>query len=231
MGATSDHHPQIRTNAYPTLVDNDTRTLNGYASPNEFQQLLFGASNLNLSDHTIQLINAGPLGGGPGGAWLDIDWLTWETVFVGPGGPEGAQVANSTFRENHPRFQYIPSDAWITKEYTDGKEINGSSSYTTGSDASVQFTFAGDAVGLYGSINGSISANVDGMSSMSLNSVYNASSYQQLLYYAENLGAGAHTLTIVNAPESTSTAKSTFAVDFARTWTAQGGSDSNTTTT
>ena len=141
---------------------------------------------------------------------------------MGPGGPDGAEVANFTFRNNHPRFQYIPS--WSTKEYTDGKEINGTSSYTTDSDASVQFTFESDAVGLYGSVNGSFSASVDGKNPSTLTSAYNASAYQQLLYYTDGLGGGPHTLTIANTP------KSTFAVDFARTWTAQGGSQPGTPT-
>jgi len=217
-GAKRDTHGY-----YNVTLDSQTQTFNGYASPNKFQQLLFAAGDLNLTAHTIQLINAGPLGDDLDGVWLDIDWLTWETVFVGRGGPDGAEVANVTFRNNHPRFQYIPSDVWSTKEYTDGEEINGTSSYTTDGDASVQFTFESDAVGLYGSVNGSFSAGVDGSPS-TFTSAYNASAYQQLLYYTDDLGAGSHTLTIANTP------KSTFAVDFARTWTAQGGSQPGTTT-
>ncbi|KAF8335898.1 uncharacterized protein EI90DRAFT_2912531 [Cantharellus anzutake] len=213
---------------YNVTLDNTTQSFDGYSDTEEYQQVLFGANNLGLASHTVRIVNAGPLRGGDSNrVWLNIDWLTWETVFVGPGGPYGAEVFNATFNETHRRFFYIPPDAWSQRAYIDNVSINGTASYTTSSDASMQFVFDGDAVGLYGSLDGSFSANVDKGDFKSLTSTYNGSAYQQLLFYAENLGGGTHTLSIENSPQSTSTAKSTLAVDFARTWTARGGSSSN----
>lgn len=51
---------------------------------------------------------------------------------------------------------------------------------------------------------------------------WNATAFQQMLYYAEDLGAGTHNLIVNNVPVSDD--KAILSVDFVKTWTARGGS-------
>lgn len=154
---------------------------------------------------------------------FDIDWITWETDYDGPGGPINAQVTELTFDNESPRFQFLPSSAW--DQLTSSSSANGTSEVTSSSDGQVRFTFDGDAIALYGAVDprhGDYVASVDGAQSMTLSGNWNETAYQQMLYYAEDLGAGTHNLIVQNQPSGDG--KSYLSVDFVKTWTARGGS-------
>lgn len=148
----------------------------------------------------------------------------WETEYDGPGGPVNAQVTELTFDNEHPRFQFLPSSAWNDATSAEGY-ANGTSEVTNQANAQVKFTFDGDAIALYGAVDpshGSYSASIDGAQSLTLSGNYNVTAYQQLLYYAEDLGAGTHNLIVQNQP--TSSSRDFLSVDYVKTWTARGGS-------
>ncbi|KAF8315861.1 hypothetical protein DL93DRAFT_813506 [Clavulina sp. PMI_390] len=211
-----------------TLNGNKTSTFTAQSDNSVFGQALYGASNLPYGLHTLSIANAGSspstIMSGSNDTSIDIDWLVWETEYDGPGGPVNAQVSQVTFDNNHPRFLYTGS--WSSQTNADGPS-NGTDQYTTSSDASLQFTFDGDAIALYGSVgvdHGDFVANVDGMQSKTLSGHWNESGYMQMLYYVENLGAGTHNLNVDNKP--TSSSEDGFNVDYVTTWTARGGSQS-----
>jgi hypothetical protein len=201
-------------------------SFDGYQSPDAFQQLLYGAPNLDLGSHNITIVNAGPSTGSDSSRTVfDIDWVTFEDEFDGPGGPIGALLSESTFNSAHPRFQYLPSSSsWTLGDGVDGF-TNVTSAITKSSGAIVQLTFDGDAVALYGAVgttHGNFTASVNGAQSRTLSGLYDASSYGQLLYYADSLGAGSHLLQVTNNPVDN--AKSTLSVEYANVWEALGGS-------
>lgn len=155
-------------------------------------------------------------------AGFDLDWLVWETEYDGPGGPLNAQVTELTFDNSHPRFQFLGS--WDSKTNVDGP-ANNTYEITSSPDAKLQFTFDGDAIAIYGAVDpshGNYSANVDFEQSATLSGNWNVTAYQQMLYYAENLGAGVHNLNVNNVPISSS--RQYLSIDFVKTWTARGGS-------
>jgi hypothetical protein len=211
---------------YVLAVDGKNSSYNGYHSPNLFQQLLFGQPNLVMGQHTLTIVNAGSMDTNPDNTSLvsfDVDWVTWETEYTGPGGPNNAIIAQTFFDNTHFRFLYQPSSDWISEKAVGF--ANGTSETTSKSNAQVQFTFSGDALALYGSVNathGAYSANVNQGPVTTLNGYYEANAYQQMLYYSENLGAGTHILTVTNVP--TVPMQNVFTVDFALTWLAEGGS-------
>ena len=162
---------------------------------------------------------------------LDIDWITFENEFEGPGGPIGALVSETTFNSSHPRFEYLPSPSfWTFGSAADGL-ANVTSSVTKSGNAVVQLTFDGDAVALYGAVgsgHGNFTASVNGGQSRTLSGYYDTSSYGQMLYYADSLGAGSHILQVTNHPvDDTEVA---FSVEYASTWHALGGSGGGGTT-
>jgi len=69
---------------------------------------------------------------------------------------------------------------------------------------------------------------VNGAQSRTLSGLYDVSSYGQLLYYADSLGAGPHILQVTNNPLEN--AKVTFSVEYANVWEALGGSRGGGTT-
>jgi hypothetical protein len=198
--------------------------LNGN-DPNDLsQQLVFGKRDLELGQHTLAIVNAGSLTNDTVNVWFDVDWLIWETEYDGPGGPINAEVTESTFDNSHPRFEYTPASEWSQQTYSSG-DMNGTAEVTSSFQAQLIFTFDGDAVALYGTVDpshGNYTANVDSAQTRTLNGEWNVTAYQQMLYYAENLGAGEHNLVVQNLP--TSSSQKFFNVDFAKTWTARGGS-------
>lgn len=206
-------------------MDNDTWTFDGYASPEQFQQVLFGISNRDLAVHHLTITNVGSLDpNNPNRTAFDLDWITFETEYEGPGGPIGAEITQATFDDNHPRFEYIPPSAWTAGTHTAGF-LNETSSTTKSTSATVEFTFDGDAIALYGSVgsdHGEYTVLVDGEHSVTLSSFSNISETQQVLYYAHRLGAGTHTLTVENNPGGSG--GSVFSLDYATSWTARGGS-------
>ena len=205
-------------------MNDKTTTFDGNDPNDLFQQLVFGKGNLDFGYHTLTIVNAGPLTSDTGNVWFDVDWLVWETEYVGPGGPDNAQVSENTFDNDHPRFQYTPASAWSQQTYSSGA-LNGTTEVTSTSQAQVIFTFDGDAVALYGTIgpsHGNYTASVDNANQSTLSGEWNFTEHQQMLYYAEDLGAGQHNLVVQNVPASSS--EGHFNVDFAKTWIARGGS-------
>ena len=183
---------------------------------------------MSLQQHTLTIVNAGSLTNDTVNVWFDVDWIVWETEYDGPGGPVKAQVTEFTFEQDQRRLQYIPVSAWDQQTYSNGS-LNGTTQSTSTSQAQVIFTFDGDAVAIYGNIgpsHGNYTANVNDAQPRTLSGNWNFTEYQQMLYYAEGLGAGEHHLVVQNVP--TDSSRQVFNVDFVKTWIARGGSGPGT---
>lgn len=201
---------------YQVQVDNQQFPAgNGVASPDAFNQTLFSTS-LQKGVHTVTLTNGA-------NTYLDVDYISWQTSV---GNDDEALIVN-TYKDSHPSFSYSPASSWGTPDFV--SSFSGSTGHaTTSPGAFAEFTFAGDAVGLYGPVgpNGVsvFSAQVDG--GTPTNSTTNKQFYrpQQLLYYAGNLGRGGHTLKIQFG--SSSGSGQALAIDYAEVYTTPslGGS-------
>lgn len=194
---------------YQVQVDNQQFPAgNGVASPDAFNQTLFSTS-LQKGVHTVTLTNGA-------NTYLDVDYISWQTSV---GNDDEALIVN-TYKDSHPSFSYSPASSWGTPDFV--SSFSGSTGHaTTSPGAFAEFTFAGDAVGLYGPVgpNGVsvFSAQVDG--GTPTNSTTNKQFYrpQQLLYYAGNLGRGGHTLKIQFG--SSSGSGQALAIDYAEVYT------------
>lgn len=201
---------------YQVQVDNQQYPIgNGVATPDAFNQTLF-STNLQNGLHTVTLTNNA-------NTYLDVDYVSWQTSV----GNDAETLIVNTYQDSHPAFSYSPTSSWGTPDFV--SSFSGSTGHaTTTPGAFAEFTFAGDAVGLYGPVGPSgaaaFSVQVDGGTPM--NSTTNKQFYrpQQLLYYGSNLGSGIHTLKIQFG--SSSGSNQALAIDYAEVYTTPslGGS-------
>ncbi|EJU02105.1 hypothetical protein DACRYDRAFT_107050 [Dacryopinax primogenitus] len=205
---------------YSISVDNqDFGPLSGYANDNscvnvsDFKVQLFGQAGLSMGTHDLTLTN---IPTGTNNNWLDVDFVIFETE-IGDTGASEQHIDDSS-------GQFNWSSGWSTSIPT------GQSSYHDGtlhkavtSDASVIFTFEGQAISLYGAVDpsyGSFIAVMDSGELIQLNTHSYGYYPQTLLYHANSLGEGVHKLTLSNGPSS-------FDVDYATIWST--GAASGTT--
>lgn len=204
-GAKRDNHGQ-----YQVRIDGtDNPPQNGFASPSQFQAVLFSTSSLQPGLHTVTLTNLED-------KFVDIDYFTWQNT-IGEGGED---LIVNTIDDSSSDFQYSPG--WSSSNPSDfGTFLGGTGHETSASDSYFTYTFTGNSVSLYGPIGPNYSpytVQVDGGTV----SHYNASNVnfipQVILYYADGLGPGTHSLKVMYQP---STVGQTFAIDYASTSSTQ----------
>ncbi|KAF8634680.1 hypothetical protein AX15_000781 [Amanita polypyramis BW_CC] len=185
---------------YQVSVDNQTHgSQNGYApDPGNFQVLLFESHGTDQGDHVLTITNLE-------NKWLDIDFVTWTAAFGDP----NAKLAIATVDDNDGAFKYSGSD-WSTSPTDVGKYFGGTGHTTMNYNATVEFAFsiplfdlcAGDAISLYGPVgsNGApYNVQIDDKPATSYQA-NRSPAFQMLLYHANNLGSGNHTLTFTCQP-------------------------------
>jgi len=157
----------------------------------EFQQMLGGITSLPMGLHDVVLTNTG--------SQLDLDYMVFETA-----GSEESTTSTTTFDDSDPHITY--SSQWAFG--THPGFYNNSIHYTQNSDASLGFSFTGEAVAIYGTVApnmGNYSVYLDGVEH-----IFNAGSdgssrvlhEKTLLYYANNIGAQTHDIVITANPSS-----------------------------
>jgi hypothetical protein len=137
-------------------VDGTTITLNGYASPDIENQVLFSAVDLEQGPHDFQMVNAGNADGTD--AFLDVDYVLWES-----------QVSDGTtthlIDNTHPSFTYLPRPTSWGDSEDPTTSFNATLSTTTDSNGQARLDFVGEIVALFGTLgptHGNYSCSIDG---------------------------------------------------------------------
>ncbi|KAF6763165.1 hypothetical protein DFP72DRAFT_874881 [Ephemerocybe angulata] len=203
--------------AYQISVDNKVYTpVDGKASdPGNFQAALFSSIPLPNVPHTISLANANP------GTLVDLDYVTW-TV---PVGRDDESLIVNTIQDTDSSFKYTPPEAWTTNPNNLGTFSGGSGHTSSQAGAQLQFTFEGDAISLFGPVGPkgatySVAINVGN----ALPNNYSTGKIffrpNNMLYHANNLGTGKHTVTVIVQPgNDTSGESNSLAIDYAQVYT------------
>jgi len=173
-----------------------------------FQATLFSQTDLTQGLHTVTLQNDGS-----SGQFVDLDYITW----YGNIGENDEPLSVITVQDDDPSFVYSSND-WSDTPSNLGF-FSGSSGHSTSTPgASLTYTFQGAGVSLYGPVGPNyapFAIELNGASlSFSAHKSQNAS--QVLLYHADNLGAGPHTLSLLFQPSATG---QIFAIDYAEVFT------------
>ncbi|KAJ7720962.1 hypothetical protein DFH07DRAFT_303752 [Mycena maculata] len=195
-----DHGP------YSVNLDGNIADYDGFSKKANFTYL-FDSGTLNAGPHTVVVTNTG---NSTNVTNLDIDYIIWST-------DSSAVAQNITLKDNTAQFSYQPSSSWTTAL---PKEISGfqgnSGHFTMDNSASTILSFSGDTVSVFGAVGPSLGPygiTLDGESVGTFNATKQNYTAQMLLYHADGLGAGDHTLEVINQPTDTGQG---LAIDFAR---------------
>ncbi|KAL1734883.1 hypothetical protein EV714DRAFT_280895 [Schizophyllum commune] len=208
-------------------IDGDFVTeQDGHADPDQFQQELFSADDLDAGLHTVELTNLEQ-------KFVDVDYITWASSI---GDSSDAQdIIVRTYQDTDEAFAYDAN--WSTKVSNAGTFLGGTGHTTSTTGSTAHFTFTGAGATLYGPVGpsyGSYSVLLDGIPINSENGTQLAhtsnanelgafsanktrASTTQVLFHASGLANGEHVLDIVAESEKG------VAVDFALTYTSKGG--------
>lgn len=222
---------------------NPAQTFSGFRKADAFQQLLFGAPNLNNGAHTLTIVNAGPLTSNDSSlVYFDVDWVTFEQAFTPPYNTTSDVVSMSQLMMNETTYSadngvtYEPSEGqWPASTFisASGSILITRTTVTPNASAVLNFTLpynAGSgAIGLFGSMD-----QAHGNYSVSFyevlpdsETVIQAGQYsgkygynvvhEQMLFYQDSLVPGSsYCLEIVNMPNGTNTGY--FGLDYVKTW-------------
>ncbi|KDR75003.1 hypothetical protein GALMADRAFT_226651 [Galerina marginata CBS 339.88] len=178
--------------------------------PGTFQTALFSAVALKNGYHTVRMTNLGT-------AFLDIDFLTWQT----PVGKSDEPLLSITSQDSDDSFKYTPASAWNPSPPNVGMFSGGSGHITTTAGACVEYTFSvSAAVALFGPVGPSgapYSVQLDGGAPANYSAYKQFYRPQQVLYQAANLGSGKHTVRMVS--EAWNNSALTLAIDYAEVFT------------
>ncbi|KAI1789848.1 hypothetical protein LXA43DRAFT_892035 [Ganoderma leucocontextum] len=176
---------------YRVVLDNqEPQTFPGYAGgADEFQQVLFGSSNLPYAPHQIRITNTGASPATQ--STLDIDYLVYETILAD----------NGRIYHNDPGCTWQPANqnVWQVDE----------TSHTTYDDLGameLNFTVCSGITvyGYLGKIDAPLSVSVDGWAFTPLTPNTDITplvpNVTHILYTNSNLQEGPHTLRVENNP-------------------------------
>lgn len=201
-------------------MDGDTTVLNGFASPDVEQQVLFGASDLHQGQHVFSIVNDGNADGSS--AFLDIDFLVWESEVL-----DGTTMKR--FDNSRARFTYLPSlTTWGDLE-DPSTSFNATLSTAIDSTAQARFDFVGEAAAIYGTLgpsHGNYTCSTDGGAAFLYSGTYPSTVTQQMLCFAGSLTPGNHSIVISNVPTNTTLAALT--IDYAEVWASSNGTTPET---
>ncbi|KAF4590614.1 hypothetical protein EYR40_009209 [Pleurotus pulmonarius] len=147
--------------------------------------LLFSKNDLENTNHTVKVIANGPKP-------FDIDKIAWITELNPQHGR--APVETTTVDDSDPAFQWIPPSAWNTQP-----EGLQHFRQTTGHRRICVLYVRREMISIYGTVgprNAPYMVQLDDKSLLFYNATRTFYTPQTLLFFADNLGSGNHTLTL-----------------------------------
>ncbi|EIW74819.1 hypothetical protein CONPUDRAFT_112764 [Coniophora puteana RWD-64-598 SS2] len=180
---------------------------------NLFQVPLFEKDGLTQGPHTVSITNTQV------GDYLDIDLVKWTSSI----GDDDDTLVQSVIEDTDSSFSY---DSSWNNNPQNAYMYSGSSGHTTSNNGgSATLTFTGDVVSLYGTVgpsNGAFSVQIDGGVTTKYNATSVITMYQYMLFHADSLGGGQHTLKLMN--QGTSSLNLDYAAVMALSKTGGGSS-------
>ncbi|KZP17380.1 hypothetical protein FIBSPDRAFT_830620 [Athelia psychrophila] len=188
--------------SYEISIDGGSTVSTAYAAANATNYLLFGTSGLTYDNHTLKVTNLGAQGGDKGGDDLLFDYLQTTVQLA----PAGATVANTTLEETDARLHYTGN--W-TINYS-SMFSGGGSIFTSEANATFSVSFNGSALYIFGDktddhglysvvLDGRPAEQYEGQSACGGVFEHACEKDNTLKYFASNLDAGLHTVTLTNA--------------------------------
>ncbi|KAL1747367.1 hypothetical protein HDZ31DRAFT_61284 [Schizophyllum fasciatum] len=176
---------------YSVELDGVTKMHNGSSPDHEQFQALLDSYGPLAQDvlHTVTFESRDS-------NYLDLDFITWTSDL---GLDDSSRIL---VQDDHPSFSY--AGPW-TITSVGGRYEGGAAHQAINGDSSVTLSFSGESISLYGSVGnsyGRYTAQLDGGEIQVLNATRVYTETQVLLYHANNIGNGTHSLTIANSPVS-----------------------------
>ncbi|KAJ7191686.1 hypothetical protein GGX14DRAFT_481021 [Mycena pura] len=189
--------------SYEIDIDGHAEELSAHAAQNASEHLLFHARRLPYTTHIVTVTNLGPRRRGDGTDLL-VDFLQ-TTVDLAPA---GATLTNTTLEETDPRLVYTGN--W-TENVFNPLFSGGFSRFTNGDGASVSLNFSATAIFIFGDKtdrHGLYTVALDGGAPQTFNGVsgcggafaHACEKDNTLAYFAANLDARPHSVTVTNIP-------------------------------
>ncbi|KAF9453635.1 hypothetical protein P691DRAFT_579221 [Macrolepiota fuliginosa MF-IS2] len=174
----------------------------GFApDPGVFQWMMFSANasdGLKDDHHNVTVSNRGAA------AFLDIDFVTWETECGNPG--EGVLVG--TVQDTSETIKYSPSGGdWKTTPDNLGTYSGGTGHVSTQVGSTIEYSFTGCAIALYGPVdpNGApYSVQFDEESAQNFSILTSRYIPQSLLYYRGGIKQGTHMIKVTHKGDAAS---------------------------
>ncbi|KAJ7120178.1 hypothetical protein C8R44DRAFT_921203 [Mycena epipterygia] len=190
---------------YSVDIDGKTTQYDGFSAQDQWTAL-FDSGSMKEDSHTVVITN---LLNDTKKPYLDIDYITWLT-------DSSAVTQSITLEDTTSQFSYQPSNTWKSDLPSDMSGFQGSSGHLTQEkDASAILSFSGDTVAIFGAVGpnlGPYGIKIDGQAVGTFNATKQNYAAQIALFHADDLGAGDHTLEVINQPTSTGQG---LAIDFA----------------
>jgi len=195
-GSKNDDH-----GGYTVYLDDFPYPLNGSAPYPGKKAPIFNSNDLEVplveGPHTLTISND---------EWLtlEIDSITW-SCDVGGRKDTNSSLQTTTVDDTESAFSWFPHESWDTNpsNLTMFSQKTGHS--TSQANASVNYTFSGDAVAIYGTVgpgHSRYSVWPPDRPAQEFDAVRDTFSPQVLLYFGDRFGPGNHTVTLINeAPE------------------------------
>ncbi|KAL0952764.1 hypothetical protein HGRIS_006992 [Hohenbuehelia grisea] len=181
----SNHGP------YSVNLDGTVTTGSGYVQ-SLFQTPLFSATGLEDRSHTVTITN---MRTGDAQPFLDIDFITWTS--------EVQNDQQTRYANSDSAFSYQPSTSWSSPALAGFSSSVAHSTLDSG--ASMFLNFSGESVTLYGATGPNAApyaVQLDGGSVTSFNATTDAYTPQVILFHADNLSPGSHSVRLTNTPST-----------------------------
>ncbi|KAL1720434.1 hypothetical protein EV715DRAFT_289397 [Schizophyllum commune] len=192
FGAKRDNHGKYTV----SLDGGSSNEFDGYSKDAIFQVPLYTAGSLDASKmHTVVITCEEDY-------YMDIDFITW-TAKIG----KDTEPPQTTIQDTNSDFEY--SGTWTTSsdDIPSLSEFKGGTAHQTrDSDSYVTLNFTGQAIDLFGGVGpqrGPYTVQLDGGEEQTFNATNDNVGVQIMLYHADNLGGGEHSLRVANAPANT----------------------------
>ncbi|KAF8800280.1 hypothetical protein BYT27DRAFT_7118036 [Phlegmacium glaucopus] len=198
--------------SYQVTIDSHTYSpANGKVNGTEevFQTQLFQTAALQNGLHKVTMVNLGT-------TKLDLDFITWQT----PIGEDSESLLSYTIQDSDSSFKYTPASAWTTSPPNIGMFNGGSGHVTSTAGAFVEYSFkVSAAVAIFGPVSpqgAPYSVRLDNGATTNYTTSKQFYQPQTMLFQAENLGSGAHTVRLTS--EAWNNSALTFAIDYAQVY-------------
>ncbi|KAJ7308557.1 hypothetical protein DFH08DRAFT_900219 [Mycena albidolilacea] len=159
----------------------------------KWQTPIFSRDDLPPGQYMLMISNDGQ-------SALDIDSITW-SCNIGGRNDTNSSLQNTTVDDTESAFSWFPPGSWGLNPSNLPMFSQETGHSTSQPNASVNYTFSGDAVAIYGTAgpgHSRYSVLPPGRPAQQFDAARDIFSSQVLMYFGDRFGPGNHTVTLVN---------------------------------